>query len=172
MQLFAAVNFDSYRGKFSDPIMIRRCCSVPKFLFEFFELVGNTATDLSIELQYELIKARQTFAHDKINDHYNLGYSNLLTLPKLANCDLFGTRDYFFENRLDWKTQTHLLPLSARVLRRKPRFNPRGNSVTHLTTPENWETNDILMQANRFEDLFRPTSADFVPSIENQITSP
>ena len=121
--------------------MIRRCCSVPKFLLEVFELVGNTATDLSIELQSELLKAHQTFTHDKTNDHYNLGYSNLLQLPILVNYDLFKTRDYFFENRMDWVSQAHILPLSARVLSRKPRFNSRGNTVTHLTTHENRETN-------------------------------
>ena len=69
---------------------------------------------------------------------------------------------------MDYLSQVHMQPLSARVLVRKPTFNPRGNTVIHLTTNENWETNDHLCQANRFEDLFRPTSENFVPSIESQ----
>ena len=69
---------------------------------------------------------------------------------------------------MDSITQAHMLQLSAKVLLRKTRFNPRENSVTHLTNHENRETNDYLCQANRFEDLFRPTSEYFVPSIESQ----
>ena len=81
--------------------MIRRYCSVPKFLLEIFELVGNTATDLSMDQQDELLKARQPFTHDKINDLNNLGYFNLLQLPYLANKNLFGSKDYFLDNRIE-----------------------------------------------------------------------
>ena len=42
LQLLAAVKSDFFKGKFSDPMMIQNKCSVPIFLFEFFELVGIT----------------------------------------------------------------------------------------------------------------------------------
>ena len=92
-KLLAAVKSNYSKGKFLDPMMIRRCCLVPKFLLEFFELVGNTAIDLPIDLQSELLKALQTSSHDKSHDHYNLGYSNKLQQPYLANYNLFGTRE-------------------------------------------------------------------------------
>ena len=43
--------------------------------------------------------------------------------------------------------------------------------VTHLKTHENREPNDYLCQENHFEALFRPTSGDFVPSVERNSSS-
>ena len=71
-QLLKAVESEASRGRFSDPIIIRRKFLVPKYLLEFFELVGNTTIDLPLDLQNKLLKARQSFAHDKTNDYYNL----------------------------------------------------------------------------------------------------
>ena len=48
----------------------------------------------------------------------------------------------------------------------KQRFTSRGSIVTHLTTQEDRETNDLLSQASCFSDLYRPTSDNFVPSVE------
>ena len=131
--------------------------------------VGNTATDLPIELQHELLKARQTFAHDSTHDDYNLGYSNELPLPKLTKSELLGDRNYFYDNRLNFIRQIHTLPLSARVLSGKQRFSSRRKFVTHLTTHKNRESNDdLLCQANCCESMFRPTSEDITSSVERE----
>ena len=154
---------DASKGKFSDPISIRRNCIIPKFLLEFFELVRDTAKDLPMELQSELLIVRQTFFYDSTNDPYRLGYSNKIPLPKLVPSDLFGTADYFFDNKMDFTQQIHTFPLSARKLGRKQR-----SFVTHLTTQETREINGLLCQANRCEDIYRPTSEQFTPSVENE----
>ena len=137
----------------------------------FFELVGNTAIDLPLDLQNELLKARQSFAHVKTNDYYNLGYDNTLQLPILAKSDFFGTKEYFCDNKMDYVSQIQIFPLSAKTLNIKPRFTPRAIMVTHLTTHKNRESNDYLCQAKRFEALFRSTSDDFVPSVERSNSS-
>ena len=62
----------------------------------------------------------------------------------------------------------HTLSSSARVLSRKQRFSPRGKFVTHLTTHENRESNDLLCQANCCEKMFRPISEDFTSSVERK----
>ena len=141
---------------------------IPKFLLEFFELVGDTATDLPMDLQAKLLVIHQTFFYDSMNDPYRLGYSNKIPVPTLVPSDLFGSKDYFFDNKMDFMQQIHTFPLSARKLRRKQRFNPRGIFVTHLTTPEHRESHDLLCQANRREDMYRPTSEDFTPSVERE----
>ena len=100
-QLIQALNSDIPKGRFSDPMMIRRNCLVAEFLLEFFELVGNTATDLSIDLQSELLKARQIISHDKTYYHYNLGYSNSFQMPYVTKYHMFGSQEYFNDNRMD-----------------------------------------------------------------------
>ena len=80
----------------------------------------------------------------------------------------FGTADYFFDNKMDFTQQINTFPLSARKLSRKQRFNPRGSFVTHLITQQTRETNDLLCQANRWEDIYRPTSEQFTPSVERE----
>ena len=88
-----------------------------------------------------------------------------------ARSDLFGIKEYFCDNRIDYVSQIQIFPLSAKILSRKPRFTSRAVMVSHLTTHENRESNDDLCQANRFEALFRPTSDDIVPSVERSISS-
>ena len=65
---------------------------------------------------------------------------------------------------MDYVSQIYVFPLSSKKTSRKPRFTSRGNMVTNLTTHENRES--LSSKANHFEDMFRPTSDDFVPSVE------
>ena len=72
VQLLKATESDASKRRVSDPIMIRRIRNSFSSFLNSLERLQSIFP--RIELQSELLKARQTFVHDSTHDHYHLGY--------------------------------------------------------------------------------------------------